>query len=873
VGSSVDFTGSTINSTNAYNGGGLNGAVLLSNNAGTVTLGNVNVINSQGIGLLMLQDSGLTTTDGTIAIDSSVGDSLVIQGLNATGVVQFSGTGANAFDVNITNRQAGGVILNSNIGNVIFATGVSVAGNGSGPAIEYQGSSGNTTFNNIRINGGAAQGILIGTPTGTGILGPNTGNFTVNGNTAITNVSGIGIEVTNDKSNVTFASALNNGTTTIDQRGNIGIEILANQGPVTFNGGTTITNAGRVPANIPVTLPAVDIRRNTLPTATVRFSTLNVEGATGPASAGPGRLGVGVNIGGSALDPITKLPIDANNAPVSFNVLNIGNLVPTTNGTSLYVNNEGQGIGTTATGLTINAGTISTLNGTAVDIENSNINVTLTSVSSINVAAAAVPAGILLSNDSLTGGALPQQLNTFMFTVNTPLQNALQNLGGTISGAVDGISITQKNPPVVPGIPPVNIFQTGGVSINNMTLQANQIGIKASGLEQLNVLNSNISNNAGGFLADTGAGIDAGDIPRVSIMQSLLSFNGTTLFDHAIYLHTTTPLLQPPASAFQNATNGRYLWNVSFNTNQTINGTTYFGGITGQAGTGDLVLVTGAATGGTPLQYQVNTNPIQTFPVPLVFQFIDNTLTVQPGPGAGVGVISNLGNLGRVAGVDVNWTGQIDSASTVALNFASTISNNIINLQGSGTGIAIQNTSTAYTTNFVIDGNVLTATGGENNGIYVNNFGQTNLDIGTNNGNNFTFITPLQNQNGTFTDYGINMSIQNSTTNASIVGISDNTITMSGGPQNQAILFPNMQAPATFTFNNNLINITNAALIQGQAIDFALISKPSVILNGTVSNTVSLNGSLAAINAPFWFNRQPLNSTTGQIIINGFPGP
>ncbi len=854
-GSSVDFTGSTITSTNSFFGGANNGSVLLTNNAGSVTLGNVNITNSGGIGLLMLNDSGLTTTDGVININGSVGDSLVVEGLTSTGGVQFIGTGANTFDVNITNRGAAGVVLASNAGNVLFSTGLSVAaalqtGAGVGPAIEYQSSSGNATFNNIRVTGGANEGILIGDPAG--LLAPNTGRFTVNGNTAISEVTGIGIEVTHDKSSVTFASALNSGTTTIDKRGDIGIEILANQGPVTFNGATTITNGGTTISNsTPVTQPGVDIRQNNALTAAVRFSTLNVEGALGPsANASLGRLGVGVNIGGSNI-------ADANAAPVSFNVLNIGNLNPTTGGTSFYVNNEGQGVGASATGLTVAAGTINTLNGTAVDIENSNINVNLTSVSSVNAINNAPAAGILLQNDALTGATI-QQLDTFMFTVGSPTITS-QTSGGTISGAIDGIKVNQTNSA---------FFQTGGVSINNMTLITNQIGIQASRLEQLNVSNSNISQNSGGpaDTTNTGAGIDASDIPRINITQSLFDFNGTTLFDHAIYLHTTTPLLQPPASSIQNPTAGRYLWNISNNTN--LNG--FLGGFTGQVGTGDLVLVTGGTAGGSALQYQVNTNPIQIFPVPLVFQFTNNAMTVQAGPG-GTGT-STQTSLGKVAGVDVTWVGQIDHASTV-INLTSSITNNTFNLQGSDIGIGIQNPSTAYTTNFTIDGNVLTATGGGNNGIFVNNFGQTNLDIGTGNGNNFTFITPLQNVNGTFIDYGMNISVQNSTINTSVIGISNNTITMSGGPQNQAILFPNMQAPATVTMNANAISITNAALIQGQAIDFALISKPSVVLNGTVSNVVSLNGSLAVANSAAWFNRQPVNSTTGQIIINGYPGP
>ena len=836
-GSRVDFTNSTVNDTNG------NG-ILISNDAGTVVLGTANVVNGLGIGLDLLNNSGLFQTSGVLTVDGSTGNAVVVQNLASTGQVQFNGTGANTFDVNILNRHTGGVLLNSNAGDVIFSTGLNIAGNGSLAALNYSANSGNATFNNIRITNGSAEGILIGTPT---VLGgppivPNTGRFTVNGNTAITNVSGIGIEVVNDQSTVTFASALNTGTTTIDQRGNIGIEVLSNSGPVTFNGQTTITNANLS------TRPAVDIRRNAAPLGSVTFSTLNVQGALGPASGGFG--GVGVNIGGVNA-------VDANPAAVTFNVLNIGNLIPATNGTALFVDREGQGTGSTATGLTINSGTISAVGGTAVDIENSNINVRLTSVSSIGTLLNPVPFGINLVDNRLTSDTTPPVLNSFMFTVGTPTATS-QLSGGTIRNAtVAGVNINQTLGN--------GLFQTGGVSLNNMTIQGNNIGILARNLEQLNVSNSNISLNVGNFAADTGVGIDAANIPRVDITASLFNFNGQSLFDHAIYLHTNVPLLQPPASAINNPTYGRYLWNISNNTNTGG----FFGGFSGAVGTGDLVRVAGATVGGSELQYQINTTPIQTFAVPLVFQFNNNSMLVQQGPGIGLGNTTNVNN---VSGVAVDWTGQIDRASTI-VNLQSSLSNNTFNLTGNGNGIAIQNASTLYTTNFVIDGNVVTATGGGNNGIFVNNFGQTNLDIGTGNGNNFTFITPLQNVNGTFTDYGMNISVVNSTINTSNIGISDNTITMSGGPQNQAILFPNMQAPAFFTFDNNVITITNAALIPGQAIDFALISKPTVVLRGTVSNTVTLNGSTAVANAPFWFNRQPLNSTTGQIIINNFPGP
>ena len=269
------------------------------------------------------------------------------------------------------------------------------------------------------------------------------------------------------------------------------------------------------------------------------------------------------------------------------------------------------------------------------------------------------------------------------------------------------------------------------------------------------------------------------------------------------------------------------------------------------------MLISGSAPGGGDLQVtNNNTTPAQIYAVPLVFQFENNSMLLQQ----------------QAAGVAVNWTGQIDAASSV-INLISAISSNTINLTGQNDGIFIKNTTTQYTTNFAMNNNAITGVGGGNNGLYIENYGPSNLQIGTITGNVFDFTTPPQNLNGTSIDYGMNISMFNSTNTSSFVNISNNTITMRGGPQNQGILFPSIQAPATFTFNNNLITITNAQPLVGQGIDFALISKPSVVLRGNVSNTIRINGNGPGITSQNWFNRQPANSTTGQLIINGFSGP
>ena len=835
----VNFTGSTVNDT-AGNG------ILITNDAGTVILGNANIKNGLDKGVYIFNDSGLIQSAGTITVDGAVGDSIVIEQLLSGGQVQFNGTGAGAFDVNVLNRQGRGVYLHNNVGNVIFSTGVSVAGNGLPAAIEYQGSSGDVTFNNIRINGDpngllGGPGILIGT-NDPGV--DNTGRFTVNGNTAINNVKGTGIEIHYDRSTVTFASALNTGTTTIDGRGGRAIDIFSNYGPITFNGTTTVTN-GRAVATTAVNIEQnqniYNTAGNVIGGGAVRFNSLNVQNA---------------GIANQTLDlGVVGVNIDNNPAAVNFNVLNIGNLVAAQSGTAFSVFNEGQGIGSSATGLTINSGTIRSLGGTAVDIQNSNINVRLTSVSSLASTTLSPLYGINLVDNRLINDNIPPKLDSFMFTVGSATSTSQIN-GGTIRGAtIAGVRAIQTSTG--------GLFQTGGISLNNMTISTNRIGIFARNLEQLNVSNSNISNNLGGFTVDTGAGIDAGEIPRVDITASQFNFNGTNLLDHAIYLHTNTVLLQPPASAINNPTLGRYLWNISNNTN--VGG--FSGGFTSATGTGDLVRIEGSAPGGGDLEYNINTIPIQTFGVPLVFQFNNNTMTL------GAAAAANQG----VAGVAVDWTGQIDSVSR-AISLTSSLSNNVFNMFGNNTAMSIQNATNVYTTNFLIEGNSVLGVGGGNVGLFVNNFSQTNLDIGTNLGNTFTFNTPAATGAGTPTDFGMYMSIQNpyaatDTTHTSILGISNNTITMTGGALNQGIVFPLLQAPASITIDNNNINITNAQPVLGQGIQFRAITKPTVYLIGNTNNIVSINGNGAGITQANWFSRLPAGSTSGTIIINGFRGP
>ena len=670
---------------------------------------------------------------------------------------------------------------------------------------------------------------MIGTAAldGSGNAIDNTGNFTVSGSTFINGTTGIGIEVTDDKSNVTFNGGIAN-TPMIDNRGNIGIEILANKGPVIFNGTTTIANENAV------TRPAVDIRRNQDLNAIVRFNKLDVENATGPAAFGFG--GIGVNIGGTNI-------IDANAAQVVFNELDIGLTQQATNGTALFVANEGMQTvtqtGNQTTGLIIGRGSIFasgvisgtgfTTGGTAVDISNSVMQVSLTRVSSTNAADFGIS---LVDNQSFRNIAIPT-LNDFMFSVVGSGNNA-QRLGGNIILAnTAAVRLLQTK---------ANLVQTGDVSLSQVTLDNNRQGIVARDLLQLAVTDSDISLN-------TRNGITAIDIPRVDIITSLFNLNGSTVADNAIHLTATKtlPVISP--------TNGVYNWNITDNIN--LAGLPA-AGFTGSFAAGDLVVVDSSRL------LQVLNTANQTVVTPLVFNFDRNSETVQ------------ASTVRAASGVAVNWIG-LESGS---------INANQILLRGGDRGISIANTDTTFLTNFQILGNTVNAIGGSNVGIFVNNFGPTDLLIGSLRNLNqtvtpstFTFTTPVQAfANVTTNDIAMEFSIVNALqTTRSNINIFDNDITMTGPNTNQGIVFTTVQAPATLTFDNNRISVDVRpnAPFAGMGIDIQSIIG-TANLRGTFNNRITTNGintlpNNAGVVSQDWVRIN--GATTGQFVVNGFVGP
>lgn len=828
IGSVVNFTGSTVNDTTG------NG-ILIFQNAGVVSLGDTNVTNGLGIGIDILNNSGTVIGNGTLNVTNSIGDSIVVQGTAAGSNILFTnpgtaGTGLAAAGINITNRQARGIYLEGNAGNITFLTPINIAA--AGPlafsAIDYQANSATTVFDSlVNLNGGG-NGITIGNAGG--VPAPNTGSFSVNANTTINNMTGTSILITNDQSTVTFNGGLANNVL-INNRGGIGIQVLANQGTVGFGGTTTINNQNAA------TVPAVDIRRNNiagLVKPNVTFNTLSIENATGPAGAPFG--GIGLNIGGPAA-------VDANSASVTVNTLNIGDQGAATFGTALYVNNEGTNVGTGLSGLTIGSGTINATFGQAVEIDNSTMRVILTAVSS----SFSPTNGITLLNDQsftpLPNNVTAPLLNDYMFQILGNPAAVLRN-GGIISNATnDGILINQTAP---------RLFQTGDVNLNQVTLTANNNGLVASGLLQLNLSASEINlSKVDGFLGT--------NIPEVNVFTSYFDLNGTVLSaGNAIHLTANSTMLTT------NRTAGQYLWTIQ---NNNTNSAGLAAGFFGAVGAGNLVQVD---SGGQTLKVQT-TSTITTV-TPLVFNFVNNTVLMQPGVAPVGAVIAPA-----TSGLFVNWTG-FESGS---------INQNTFTLTGFNSAISIVNADATYLTNFFILGNSITGTNGGNFGLFVNDFGPTDLNVGTllvngkNIPNTFTFNTPAGVVGGVNTaDIAMDVSVLNSTTTTSFLSFIDNQITMRGSAQDQGMVFPILQGaspgPTIVNLSNNNINVNIAPTvpINGTGIDFQTILG-TIQLEGALSNSVTINGTntvpnAAGVTTADWVILPAnTNTRTGSFLVNG----
>lgn len=427
-GSFVNLTGTDIvdgNSTLGLSGQG----ILIDNANGAITVDTTTITDSSTTGIDIQGGAADIHFRGVVTIDNPTDDAINIENTQSTSVIVFSNSAGNT----ITNRNARGLNLSGNSGLVQFTSPLSIAGTAVAPGIEYQGSSGDALFQNITINGGGGDGILVG-EVGTN----NTGTFSSTGVTNITGFTGNGIFVTDDLSEVLFNNV------NIGDRGLSGVNVNNNLGVVDFSGTVIIGNQPNLS-----TSPAVDIQNNTA--GGVGFDVLQIVDANRPVGLG----------GGSGVNVIN------NPAAVIIDDLTIDSL----DGTALFVSNAGDSTVTPPTGgFAVGTGTINALNGKAVDISDSVISVILESVSSTN----SPTQGISLVDNIGLGGT-----TGILFGV-TGL-NTVPASGGTINNAtLDGVFVQN----------------TGAVSLANMDITSSGISGVFAETDELDLTRMGIDQNA-----------------------------------------------------------------------------------------------------------------------------------------------------------------------------------------------------------------------------------------------------------------------------------------------------------------------------------------------------------------------------------------
>lgn len=383
-------------------------------------------------------------------------------------------------------------VLNGSLGDaVVLASNTEFSGfsitNPAGNAIVGNGVQ-NVTLNNIMINH----------PTGDGFRLINTGGTIAISNAVISNAGGSGIDIQGLLGQVQLA-----GTTSISNSAASGIFIQGGSGLVQFGGPTFVSNSSgpsvsisnlASAASVNFTDLSIDHRQNTglaidnsagtvSITGTTNIS--NESGVSASALAVTNSSGLAnfnaVNVSGATGSPAVNLVSDP--GAVSFRTLNISS----NNGTALHADTVGN--------LVINGpinnvvdtsqgGTINAVNGAALDIQNSGLNINLTSVSSSN----APTDGIRIVN------------TTGMLTV---FGGSSGGSGGLIQGAGTGIFLQN----------------TGPVGFNWLNLNANSVGIHADTVNALIVSNAAITNS-------TGFGIDALNTPALQVSGSTFAGNG-----------------------------------------------------------------------------------------------------------------------------------------------------------------------------------------------------------------------------------------------------------------------------------------------------------------------------------------------------------
>ena len=389
-------TGGFVNlaSTAASDDGG--GGIRVVNNFGNVTLGSgllANTMVGPGVsaGLELTNNAANTTIIGDITIDNAAGVGFLVQDLPVTGMVNVSGTS----DITVNNRNDIGADFRNINGTVRFSQAVGanapaslsigpIAGaNATHPGVRFSTSTGSVIVNDLSVDGSLAEGVLIGDVNGIDV-NTSTARFVATGTTIISNVGTLddldtpSIRIQGSDTVPEAASVDFQGTVNINQRlargihiENTSLDVDGMRSLIAFSGTTTVNNDNATPSG----RAAVFIRNGA---GAINFQTFTANDNILDNVLMDSAVDVQDVIGG-----------------VSFTDIRINNATGT--GADLPV--AGLHINNVANFSTID-GAIEVFNETAVNIENSGYQVTLSSVDSINTDMNILPEfGIRLVNN------------------------------------------------------------------------------------------------------------------------------------------------------------------------------------------------------------------------------------------------------------------------------------------------------------------------------------------------------------------------------------------------------------------------------------------------------------------------------------------
>ena len=419
------------------------GAGIVGNGVGNVLIKDVTVDHSGSDGVQIVNATG-NTYFNNVSITNSAGNGLLVNGGDS--YLQYIGqiAGSQGHDL---------MIENVGIGGLMDMTQATFPGSGS-QGVLMQNVSGQVNFNNL----------LVGNTAGSGVeINGGAGNFQFGGTTIISGAGAPSLVI----QGIAPLAAVQNANGNVEQvqntqvvfnnlsianRHDAGLVINNVTAPVTVNGTTTVTNEG-----------------GTSPSA------INIENSSGNMT-----FKGTVNVTNTTIDP--GVVFSNNTGTTTFNTINVNSQ----NGTALYANSGGT--------LVINSaqkvgagGTITAVDGTAVDIENTTMNVNLFTVN---------------SSGATVGLKLVSSPGSFAVFGNN---NETAGSGGVIEGAGTGILLQN----------------TGNVGLVSMILNGNGVGISTTNTNYLAVTNFQVENSST-------YGIDSLDTKTLMVTNSSFSSNGAT---------------------------------------------------------------------------------------------------------------------------------------------------------------------------------------------------------------------------------------------------------------------------------------------------------------------------------------------------------